>query len=124
MAKIELKGIVKKVTSPEIVGNNNTKKQSVILFIPARTNEFNELIAPEEQWCLDLFNSKIENLKLDGSWHEKKVKATVYVSSRKVEKDDGSILYIVNSNLGAIEKIVENTQPRQQATTTANDDNW
>lgn len=103
MAKIELKGIVKEITKVENVGKDGTtKKQSLILFVPGYVDGFGEKRGDDEEWSLDIFNKKIEQLNLNDNLLDKKVVCSVYVSSRYFKTNEGKELYIVNSNLADI----------------------
>lgn len=109
MAKIELRGIVKEITKVENVGNQGSKKQSLILFVPGYVDGFGEKRGDDEEWCLDIFNKRIEQLNLNDNLLEKKVVCTVYVSSRFVKLADGKEFYTVNTNLGDISLFEANT---------------
>lgn len=116
MAKIELRGIVKEVTEIENVGKDGTtKKQSLILFVPGYVDQFGDKKGEDEDWCLDIFNKKIESLALNDNLLDKRVVCTVYVSSRFVKMDDGREFYIINSNLGDI-KLFEANAPAPPTT--------
>lgn len=113
MAKIELRGIVKEVTEIENVGRDGTtRKQSLILFVPGYVDQFGEKKGDDEEWALDIFNKKIDQLALNDNLLDKKVVCTVYVSSRYFKTTEGKELYIVNSNLADI-KLFEANAPAQ-----------
>lgn len=103
MAKIELRGIVKEITEIENVGKEGTtRKQSLILFVPGYVDQFGEKMGDDEEWSLDIFNKKVDQLALNDNLLDKKVVCTVYVSSRYFKTTEGKELYIVNSNLADI----------------------
>lgn len=121
MAKIQLKGIVKHVSSVETVGDKGTKKQSVGLFVPGYVDEFGDKKGRDEEWEIDLFNEKITNLGLNNNLVDKRAVVTVYVSSNRVQNRDGKDIFIINANLGDI-KLLEPNQansPNMQSSATA-----
>lgn len=118
MAKIELRGIVKEVTKVEHIGaGGQTRKQSLILFVPGYVDQFGEKRGEDEEWSLDIFNNKIEQFALNDNLIDKKVVCIVYVNSRCVKLDDGREFYNVNSNLANISLFEPNspTQPEKRS---------
>lgn len=113
MAKIQLKGIVKHVSSVETVGDKGTQKQSIGLFVPGYVDEFGDKKGQDEEWEIDLFNEKITSVGLNNNLIDKKAIVTVYVNSRRVKNRDNEDIFIINANLGDI-KLLE---PNQANTT-------
>ncbi|WP_353183542.1 hypothetical protein [Parapedobacter lycopersici] len=112
MAKIILKGIVKRVLPVEFYGNDRSgRRQSVILFVPGYVDQFGEKKGQDEEWQLDLYNDKIEKMSLNTNLHEKKVEATVYLNSKKFQrKDDGSDMWAISANLHELKLHESNNQ--------------
>lgn len=103
MAKIQLKGIVKRVMPVETYGQDKSgRRQSVILFVPGYVDQFGDKRGQDEEWQLDLFNDRIDKFNLNGNLHEKRVVVDVYVNSRKILGRDGQDLWIINAALGDI----------------------
>ncbi|MDX3913804.1 MAG: hypothetical protein QHC79_09710 [Pseudosphingobacterium sp.] len=120
MAKITLKGIVQRVGKVETVGQNNeTRKQSIIITVPAYVDAFGDKRGSDEEWSLDLLNDRIEQFNLSTALHGKKVVVEAYVGSQKISKSDGSEMYFINARLGKIEVY----QPQQQNAQPSNN-NW
>lgn len=118
MAKIILKGIVKRVMPVENYGSGDSagRRQSVILFVPGYVDGFGDKRGQDEEWQLDLFNEKIDKMGLNTNLHEKRVEVVAYVSSRKFQKrDTGEDMWMVNVNLGELKlhEPIGNTQPAQ-----------
>lgn len=122
MAKIILKGIVKRVMPAVNYGSGSQagRRQSVILFVPGYTDEFGDKKGQDEEWQLDIFNEKIEKLALNTNLHEKRVEAVVYVNSRKFQKrDTGEDMWMMSANLGSLK--LHETTANQTAQSNGND---
>lgn len=106
MAKIELKGTIQKVGPIQTVGGQGTKKQVVILKVPAFRDQFGDQVGKDEEWELQVFGDRVKNFNLNGALHGKRAKCTVYVNSKKfVKQSDGTEGYAINATLGAIEVV-------------------
>jgi len=106
MAKIELKGVIRQVTPVTTVGANNTKKQSVILFIPAYVDEFGDKKGQDEMYELGIIGDAVAKLNLTAAAVNQKAKCTVYISGREFTKEDKT-MYFISANLNAIELLGE-----------------
>lgn len=115
MAKVQLKGIIKRVLRPETVGQNNVRKQTLILEVPAYTDEWGEKRGEDEEWAIDLFNDRIDKANLSTGMQGKRAIVDVYLNSRKFQRqNDGTDGYIINAVLGRIElKDAPAPQPSQ-----------
>ena len=106
MAKIELKGYILKVNSPEIVGEKNTAKQTIIFKVPGYVDEFGDKKGQDEEWPLDVMGDNVTKLSLTSSHQGKRAKATVYVNGQKyIRKSDSTEGWIINARLHTIEVI-------------------
>lgn len=119
--KIELKGFVKEVLPIQTVGANNTKKQTLVFFVPGYTDNFGEKIGRDEFWPLDVMGDKIDKLNLSDATHARqKAIATVYVSGNAFDKSDGTGKgYAINANLGEIKILGSAAQTTTPATNTS-----
>lgn len=116
MAKIELKGIVKGVTEVQNVGKDGaTRKQSIILFVPGYRDEFGDQKGEDEEWKLDMFNKRIDDIGANSNLIDKRVKCIVYINSSKVIGKEGETLHFVNTNLGKIQLAENATANAPQA---------
>ncbi|MDB4919827.1 hypothetical protein [Mucilaginibacter sp.] len=102
MAKLELKGIVTDVFPVETVGQNQTRKQSLILTVPGYVDEYGDKKGEDELWRLDAIGDKIDALNMPAA-NGKKAKISVFINSKKISKADGSPMYIINVNINKIE---------------------
>lgn len=105
MPKITIKAIVQEVSTPEIVGKNNTLMQKIILLEPGYVDTFGEKKGTDNLWEAALFNDKINKMGLGAQHLQSKVEATLYLDSRKVVRNGGIENYIINANLGDIKFI-------------------
>lgn len=123
MAKIELKGIIQKVGQVQTVGNNGTKKQSMILKVPAFRDQFGDVVGKDEEWELQVFGDRIQKFNLSGAMHGKRAKCTVFVNSNKfIKNSDQSEGYAINATLGAVELVEAPRQTAPAGTGNAADD--
>lgn len=109
MAKIELKGIVKSVSQIENIGKDSaTRKQSLILFVPGYHDEFGDQKGKDEEWRLDVFNKKIDDLNLNSNVIDKRVRCIIYLNSQRVEGKEPNApeMYFINANLSDM-KVVD-----------------
>jgi hypothetical protein len=106
MAKLELKGIVTQVSPVSTVGQNNTKKQTLILKVPGFRDPFGEQTQPDEEWQLEVVGARVDKIALNDTHVNKKVKCVVWISSRKWTKDDKD-MYFISASLGEIEVVGE-----------------
>lgn len=124
MAKLTLKGIVKQVKNEERVGAKaETRKQSLILTVPAFVDAFGDKRGNDEEWSLDLLNERIDQFNLNTSLHGKKVVAEIYISSQRIiSNKDNSEMHIINARLAKLE--VYQAQPTTQQTNQAPSNGW
>lgn len=116
MSKITKLGIVKKVTAVETVGINSTKKQMLILHVPAYRDQFGQVKGQDDYFELTAIGKKVDDLKLSASLVEKKVEVECYLNGRQYDKADGAKGYAHNLNLNSI-KVLEDRAPANATTT-------
>lgn len=86
MAQLTLRGFIKEVSGVELVGDNATKKQAVILTVLARKDEFGADIGKEETWCIFAFGEGVDKFKLKDCCNPgDKAELSFYVNSYYVE---------------------------------------
>lgn len=108
MAKVELKGYVLIVNQPEEVGEKKTKKQTVILKVPAYRDEFGDTKGQDEEWPLDIMGDNVAKFNLTTEAQGKRAKCTVYVNGNKfIKKSDNTEGWTINARLGAIDLLAE-----------------
>jgi hypothetical protein len=97
MAKIDLKGFVSAVGQIQTIGANNTKKQEVVLHVPAYRDQFDEVKGKDEHWLIELIGEEIINkYNLNQTNVKMKCKATVFINSRMFTPEGGKTFYPVN----------------------------
>jgi hypothetical protein len=109
MSKITKKGIIKKVGVVEKVGVENTEKQSLVLYVPARSNEFGEVVGQADYFEIAVMGKKVREFNLSPQLLEKKVEVEMYLNGRQYDKIDGSKGYAHNLNLAKI-TVIEGNQ--------------
>lgn len=86
MARLQIKGFIKEISSIETVGENHTKKQAIILSIPPRKDEVGDPIGKEETWCVFAFGTDVDRFKLtDTCSPGDKCELTFYINSYFIE---------------------------------------
>lgn len=115
--KVELKGILKDTGNIDFVGNNNTPKQVIVVFVPGYRDEFGEQKNKDEYWQIDVIGQRVERYNINEAWLNKKVELSIYISGNQFERKDGSGFgYSYNDNLAEIKQVVpvssgQNTAP-------------
>lgn len=117
MSKITKKGIIKKVGVVETVGAD-TKIQRMILFVPARKDEFGDTMGSDDFFEITAISKKVAELNLNAQLLEKKVEVECYLNGRQFDRTDGTKGYAHNLNLNSI-KVLEDKAP---ATATASNE--
>lgn len=98
--KTVLKGFIKEVGKIEEVGANNTKKQTLILFIPGYVDQFGDKVGRDEHWPIDVMGEKTSTLNITADAIEQKAELTVYISGNAFQKRDlAGTGYAINANL-------------------------
>lgn len=115
MAKIILKGIVQGITPVETVGQNNTQKQSLILFVPGYVDGFGDKKGIDETWSPDVLGDKIAKLNLNAQMIGQRAECVVYVSSRAHTKL-GKTAYFIGASLAEIKLLGKSNMPTQGVT--------
>jgi hypothetical protein len=86
MAQLTLKGFIKEVGKVELIGDNATKKQAVILTVLPRKDDFGADIGKEETWCIFAFGEGVDKLKLSDCCNPgDKAELSFYVNSYFVD---------------------------------------
>ena len=121
--KSTLKGIVKEVGPIETVGEKNTKKQRIILFVPGYVDQFGDKKGRDEHWPLDVMGDNVEKLNIQKTAVKQKAEVTVYISGNVFDlKDFAGVGYAINATLAEIKLMGEFANPAAAPAT--NTDNW
>jgi len=102
MSKIIKKGIIKKVSTVEKVGINGTEKQTCILYVPARTNEFDEVIGEADIFELSVIGKRVTEISLNAQMVERKAEVEFWLNGRQYDKTDGTKGYAINLSIAKI----------------------
>lgn len=108
MPRIELKGKFLAVEPVQAVGEKGKLKQVIIFETLAYRDEYGDVKGENEQWELAVMGDSIAKLGISGNAVGRNAKITVYVNSRRFEKEDPAtkkikIFYPVNLILNKVE---------------------
>jgi hypothetical protein len=103
MAKLQLEGEFIEVLAIEEVGENRTKKQSVVIKVDGFKDEWSGKEGRAEYWKLDAMGDKIDQLKMSSDLEGKKALFRIFINSNLVVKADGSNIYPINAALASFE---------------------
>ena len=104
MPKIQLKGIIKEVSTIGLIGNYApTPHQIVTLLVPGFTDSYGEKRAKDELWKINIIGEKVARFNLhDQNIVEKKANVEVYLNSNSVMRD-GELKSFISANLSNLE---------------------
>lgn len=122
MAKCELKGTILIVNKPEVVGEKNTPKQTIIFKVPGYVDGFGDKVGIDEEWPLDIMGDNVAKLNLQKDAEGKKAQVAIFLNGakykRKLDDSDG---WMINARLHQI-KFFDPAQPAPAKSTAP--DSW
>lgn len=126
MAKSELKGTILIVNKPEVVGEKNTPKQTIIFKVPGYVDGFGDKVGIDEEWPLDVMGDNVAKLNLQKGDEGKKAQVVIFLNGakfkRKLDDTDG---WMINARLHQIKLFDGNTgQPQVSTAAGSNNDTW
>lgn len=103
MAKIELKGRIIAVLPVESINGKDKvfKKQSIVLKVAGRTDDFGTAVSPDELWKIDIVgDERIDKFKFGASDVLKQGTFIVWINSNELPPKEGiAPMYIINAAL-------------------------
>lgn len=103
MARLLLEGEIIEVLPVTEVGENKTKKQSVIVKVPGFKDDWSGREGRAEFWQMDALGDKIEQLKLSKDLEGKTGIFKCFINSNLVITKDKTNIYPVNVALASFE---------------------
>ena len=106
MARLQLEGTIEFIGSIIEVGDKNTKKQTLMLLVPAEVDGFTgKERGKAEYWQIDAIGDDVERLALNDDMQGKKAIVKMYLNSNTVEdkKNAGQFIYIIGARLANVE---------------------
>lgn len=105
MAKVELKGKIEEITVVYIVGEKGTKKQDLILKVPAYVDAFGDVKGKDEFWQISLMGDTIEKTNLNKDMIGRNAKVAAWLNSNMLPAREPGLadVYIINAMLAGIE---------------------
>lgn len=110
MSKITKKGIIKKVSTIEKIGVDGTEKQTAILYVPARTNEFNEVVGQADMFELTVIGKKVKEINLNAQMVERKAEVEFWLNGRQFDRQDNTKGYAHNLTIAKITLLDDKAQ--------------
>jgi hypothetical protein len=111
MAKVELKGRIESVGKIEMLGENNTRVQQVVVMVPGYVDGFGDKKGKDEYWQLAVMGDNIEKFDIGNkNTDSRKAKITAFINSKvwykKEDTDKLEPQYSMYGVLADVEHII------------------